>query len=111
VLPIVVPFNRAGTVVTTTFVLGLNLVCNLVLIPTVGLDGAALANLLAQLVLCAGIYRLAVAQSRRATTSPPPPPGKKDGSGEADLETEPAEVTAVPCAYQAELDPSAPEQR
>jgi len=111
VLPIVVPFNRAGTVVTTTFVLGLNLVCNLVLIPTVGLDGAALANLLAQLVLCAGIYRLAVAQSRRATTSPPPPPGKKDGSGEADLETEPAEVTAVPCAFQAELDPSAPEQR
>jgi O-antigen/teichoic acid export membrane protein len=44
VLPIVVPFDRAGTLATTAFVLGLNLVCNLFLIPLVGLDGAAIAN-------------------------------------------------------------------
>jgi O-antigen/teichoic acid export membrane protein len=73
VLPIVVPFDRARTVVTTSSVLGLNLVCNLFLIPLAGLNGAAIANLVAQLALCAGVYRLAMSQSRRQSNSQPSP--------------------------------------
>ena len=73
VLPIVVPFDRAKTLITTTIVLGLNTICNLILIPIAGLNGAAIANLVAQLVLCRGIYRLAVAQGRRQSTAGPPP--------------------------------------
>jgi O-antigen/teichoic acid export membrane protein len=80
VLPIVVPFNRVGTFATTAFVLALNLICNLFLIPLVGLDGAAVANLIAQVVLCGGVYRLAIAQSKPAATSAPPYSGGHRGS-------------------------------
>jgi O-antigen/teichoic acid export membrane protein len=68
VLPIVVPKSRNRVAALALAVLGMNVLANLVLIPLYGLSGAALANLLSQCALVAGVYRLAVLQRRSEET-------------------------------------------
>jgi O-antigen/teichoic acid export membrane protein len=63
-LPIVFPKDRHGTLRLAAGVLVLNLVTNAVFITLAGTSGAALANLLSQTVLAAGVYRMAVLQRR-----------------------------------------------
>jgi O-antigen/teichoic acid export membrane protein len=65
VLTIVIPKDRTGTLLLAMGVLVLNLLANIALIGVAGINGAAVANLLSQTALGAGVYRMAVVQRRR----------------------------------------------
>lgn len=64
VLPIVVADDRRGTFWLAVIILATNTTSNLVLIPWIRLPGAAVANLLSQSALSAGLYAMAVLQHR-----------------------------------------------
>jgi O-antigen/teichoic acid export membrane protein len=71
VLPIVIPKDRTGTFVLACAVLALNLVANMVLLNLLGLNGAAVANLLSQVALALGVYHMAVLQRHREEKTSP----------------------------------------